>query len=290
MTLTSLWAGMRTRAIEEAGTPNRIVLIINDNGHDDLLHHILPDTSSTQTNLAKGRSNLYEVPDVGPMNINPDNLQPSSIRVGIRGDEAWKPEDFFVFGEDNGTPIPLALARKITKILSTDPADKDPDGGAARLSIPIRPVVRGNATTPIFGLLVLMLTGAKGTDSPVRLRIVTPSNEDKVLFVMPPSSLDDNSAQGKQFHQEANEASFYYVDPETGHLVVPFTKSELNASSITLSLQEADDWLPASFFVFGIDAREATLPVTIVPLVHIPVWNAGVLEGPTPVPVPLPLI
>jgi hypothetical protein len=221
------------------------------------------------------------------VNIDPNNFNRSSIRVGIRGEEAWIPEDFFVFGEEaDGSPRPLALARKINKILSTEPADMPVDD--ARLSIPIPLVTQGNPTTPIFGLLVLMLTDADGTDSRVQLRISTPDSL-KVVFEMPPPALPPNSAQGHQFHQEANEASFYYVEEETGQQVISFTKSELDGSSINLSLQEANDsWLPKSFFIFGIDTREeAGGIVRIVPLVYIPEWNQGPLVGPTTVTLPL---
>jgi hypothetical protein len=276
--------GMRTWAKDAAETDEPIVLIINDNGHDDPLHHTFQDTQ--QDDQERGRSKFYEVPDVGPMNIDPGNLQPSSIRVGIRGEEAWIHEDFFVFGEENGSPIPLALARKITKILSTEQSDGEEDD--SRLSIPIPPVILGNSTTSIFGLLVLMLTDADGTDSRVQLRIAT-TDSLKVVFEMPPPALPPESAQGNQFHQDANQASFYYVEEETGQQVIPFTKSELGGSSINLSLQEANDsWLPKSFFIFGIDTREeAAGLVRIIPLVHIPEWNQGPLEGPTTVTLPL---
>jgi hypothetical protein len=287
MALTSLWAGIRTWAREDAATDDNIVLIINENGHDDLLHYTFPDAEKT-TDLETGRSNLYEVPDVGSMNIDPTKLHPSSIRVGIRGTGNWRPEDFFVFGEENGTPTPLALARKINKTLST--VRKNSLDGEARLSIPIPPVILGNDMTPIHGLLVLMLTGANGTDSPVELRIRTSSSGFVVVFDMPAPITDPLSAQGKQKHQESNEASFYYVEEETGSQVIPFTKSDLNqsGSSITLRLLEADDWLPASFFVFGIDTREeAAGLVRIVPLVHIPVWDQGPLKSSIPMALPV---
>jgi hypothetical protein len=278
---------MRTWATDEAQTDSRIVLIINDNGRDDLLHYNFPEDTS-QDDQEKGISNLYEVDDQGLTNIDPGNLQPSSIRVGIRGDDSWALEDFFVFGEENGSPIPLALARKITKFLSTDQSDGD--GSGARLSIPIPPVILGNSTTPIFGLLVLMETDADGTDSRVQLRItITNPPSLAVVFDMPPPALPPESAQGNQFHQEANQASFYYVERETDHEVIPFTKGALDGSSIKLSLQEANDsWLPKSFFIFGIGTREEEGGlVHIVPLVHIPEWNQGPLVGPTTVTLPV---
>jgi hypothetical protein len=274
---------MRTWAKGDSGTNEKIVLIINDNGRDDLLHHNLPPRRSPQSDLKRGRSNLYEVPvPASPVNIFHQSLQPSSIRVGIRGGDTWRPEDFFVFGEDNGRPVPLALARTITKTLSTAHA-KTP------ISIPIPPVLVGHSTTDIVGLIVLMLTGAgpkDGTTGSVELRITkaptTPNAELIVDFDIPTSaksSPDPNSAQGKQFHLWRKEASFYYVGG--GDVVKPFKKTDLDVTkSITLHLQ-GDDWLPASFFIFGI-GREPEVPVTLVPLVHIPDWTLGKLTGGNP--------
>lgn len=286
MPLTRLWTGMRTWATNDAETESPIVLIINDNGQDDLLHYTFPDSS--QDDQERGRSNLYEVPVADPVTITPGNLQPSSIRVGIRGDDAWAAEDFFVFGEENGSPIPLALARTINKTLSANQSDAKNDD--ARLSIPIPPVILGDSKTDIFGLIVLMLTGADGTDSPVELRIkpAPPQAGFFVGFIMPTPSPDPNSAQGKQFHQKKDQASFYYVGEETGSEVSPFKKSGLDGSSITLRLQGADSWLPARFFIFGIGTRDPNeVPVTLVPLVHIPDWTLGKLEGAVEVTLPL---
>jgi hypothetical protein len=192
MPLTRLWAGMRTWAKGDSGTNEKIVLIINDNGRDDLLHHNLPPRRSPQSDLKRGRSNLYEVPvPASPVNIFHQSLQPSSIRVGIRGGDTWRPEDFFVFREDNGRPVPLALARTITKTLSTAHA-KTP------ISIPIPPVLVGHSTTDIVGLIVLMLTGAgpkDGTTGSVELRITKPPppptlNSSWILtYPRPPSPL-----------------------------------------------------------------------------------------------------
>jgi hypothetical protein len=73
---------------------------------------------------------------------------------------------------------------------------------------------------------------------------------------------------------QAGEPSFYYVEQETGNPILPFKQSDLGENLIVVSIQEAGySWLPASFSVFGIGTRDATSPVTIVPLVHIPVWT-----------------
>jgi hypothetical protein len=309
--ITRLWTGMRTWDIEDAGTPNPIVLIIHDNGQDDLLHHTLPPKNSPQSDLKRGRSNLYEVVLASPIDIfqgqggfQPGNLQPSSIRVGIRGGDAWQPEDIFVFGASGDAPVPLALARRITKKLSTQQKDDPNDPFGARISIPIPPVTVGHHEADIVGLIVLMLTGADGlkTGDSVELRIKKQGppgqapTDSLVDFDMPASAVASSapdSAQGEQFHQKRNEASFYYVG---GHdfLQPSFKKTDLDpgaqAGSITLQVQGDGSWQPASFFIFGI-GREPEVHGALIPLAHIPDWGQsgmGTLKGgksPTPLSV-----
>jgi len=262
------------------------VLIINDNGSADLLHYTFENTK--QDDQGRGKANLYEVPDVGPLDITP-NIIPGTpntlyIRVGIRGSDGWVPEDFFVFGEDNGSPIPLALATNIARVLSTDKSDDQDDN--ARLSIPIPLVNPGNPTTVINQLLVLMLTSGDGTNSPVQLRLKGPGGI-LVDFDMPPPSPQD-----KQDHQDANQANFYYVDVEEDG--TPFQKNTVSIpDAIQLRLQGSDSWLPERFFLFGLAKNREDPngpPVAIVPLVHIPDWSAtplGPLVSGTPISLPL---
>jgi hypothetical protein len=266
MALTRLWTGIRTRGDEANGTDSEIVLIINEDGRDDLIHHTFPDTQ--QEDLETGKANFYEVPLVD-VTIIPSTLAPSSIRVGIRGDDIWAPQDFFVFGEENNNPTPLALAKDIAKALSTDQRE-------GQLSIPIPKIGLGNSTSSINELLVLMLTSSDGTDSPIQLSLKN-ANNIFVLFTMPPFPPEGE----KQDHQDANQANFYYVPVTT---VVK--KDDLNApDSIQLILGGSDAWLPASFFLFGLVNRDG-VPVSIIPLVHLPDWNLGPLTPGAPMSLP----
>jgi hypothetical protein len=271
MPLTRLWTGMRTQNVTDGDTDARIVLIINENGVDRL-HHTFEDTA--QEDQETGKANLYEVLNIGPKNITPGNLTSSSIRVGIRGEDAWFPQDFFVWGEQNGAVIPLAIGMNLATVLSTDQGDNNGNG---RLSMPLPLVGLGSGTTTVRRLLALMVTSNVGTNSPVELRISGPTSI-LVDFDMPPPPPD-----ASQDNQDAGEANFYYAA-----VGVPFTKNSLNAQSIRLSLQGVDDWRPASFFLFGLD-KSAGKPDFIVPLVHLPSWNLGTLNSLTS-SVTLPLI
>jgi hypothetical protein len=276
MALTRLFVGFRTRTsanTPNAGTHGAPVIIINDNGSDVLHHAILGDTD--QEDLEEGQANLYEIPDVVSKDIKPQNLNASSIRVGIRdqlngegGEDGWAPEDAFVFGQDGSAPpegrvVPLALARSITKVLSTDPVDKSPDGEASRISIPIPPVTLGDAgTMQIHSLLALMVTGSDGTDDEVLLRI-NGSGAGSFETHMPTVPPADGSSQQQQ---EPGQANFYYFD--TGP---PFAKNAIG--SITLSVNGTDKWKLESFFLFGLDRESTntpTSPATMIPLVYLP--------------------
>jgi hypothetical protein len=81
---------------------------------------------------------------------------------------------------------------------------------------------------------------------------------------------------------EAGQANFY-----SAPVIVPFTKGSLDDTSITLRLRGRgpyvaqtglfDGWLPASFFLFGLDDA-AGRPESIVPLVHLPEWPHGIMQ------------
>jgi hypothetical protein len=61
-------------------------------------------------------------------------------------------------------------------------------------------------------------------------------------------------------------------------VIVPFSKGDLDDSSVTLRLKGLDIWEPASFFLFGLDTA-AGRPEAIVPLVHLPEWPFGFMEA-----------
>jgi hypothetical protein len=267
MALTRLWAGIRTRGEEDNGTDSRIVLIINnninDNGSVDLLHHTFKADTGLQQDLEDGHANLYEVPLPEPLNITytvPTDPKPY-IRVAIRGEDGWAPEDFLVFGEENASPIPMALAKDISEHLRTGEPIGDP------ISIPIPPIRKGGPAETITRLLVLMLTSEDGgtTNPGAEVRLLIKAPTIVALFEMPPPLPEG----AKQLHQKDGQANFYYTK-----VLEDFTKNDIpqnNSIELSLTGQASESWLPKSFFLFGIVDR-GDVPQALVPLVYIPDW------------------
>ena len=88
--LKTVWFGMLTDDSDDSGTDSSIVLIINvRGGRFDVLHRTFPDTE--QNDQEQGQANLYEIteddfepqPFVGST-VDPQDLNASSIRIGIR--------------------------------------------------------------------------------------------------------------------------------------------------------------------------------------------------------------
>ena len=251
-----VWAGMLTRNTNNSGTNSPIVLIVNEDG-TDRLHNTFSDTP--QEDQEQGQANIYEV-DVAANNITPENLNNSSIRVGIRGNDAWRPEHFVVWGEraTGGAILPLAIETDLTLQISTDRSE-------GNLSFPLRLAGLGNVGMRINRLLMLMTTANvrdAGTNSRVTLQISS-GGGIIVDFDLPDTPQDE---------QERGQANLYFVPVNT-----PFTKRGLNPSGISLTIGGTDAWMPASFFLFGLDDA-AGRPEALVPLVHIRNWNLGQLS------------
>lgn len=251
--LRRVWAGMLTKNTRDSGTDSRIVLIINQTGIERL-HHTFADTP--QRDQEQGQANLYEL-NVSGSNIVPQLLDHSSIRVGIRGDDLWRPEHFVVWGQRfvDGAIIPLAIETDLRDGISTDQ-------GEGNLSFPLRLVDLGSPNMRIRRLLMLMTTSNRdnaGTDSPIELQI-TSGGSLVVDFDIPNTPQDE---------QEKGQANLYFVPVPT-----PFTKNSLNDNSIRLRIKGDDAWLPDSFFLFGLDDATGR-PEYLVPLVHLRTWPYG---------------
>jgi len=254
--LDKIWIGIRTKDVEDAGTDSAIEILINDEGIDRLRH---PIGETSQDDLERGGGNLHEV-DVAGNNIVPENLTNSSIRVGIKGDDQWRPDDIFMWGRrlTGQEVIPLAVEMDITAKLSTD-IFFDPE---SITSIPLRRVSLGSRDLLINRLFMLMTTSTadeSGTDSTLTLRTFTTGLV--VDFEIPPSG--DTS----QEDLETSQANFYEVP-----VITPFTKASL--ARIQLEINGDDAWLPRSFFLFGLDDATGR-PESLVPLVHLPSWAFG---------------
>jgi hypothetical protein len=277
--LKTAWFGMLTDNSDDSGTDSSIVLIINvRGGRFDVLHRTFPDTA--QNDQEQGQANLYEITedDFEPQafvgsTVDPQDLNASSIRIGIRGDDMWRPKSVFIWGEQkDGLIVPLALNTElqgdvgIAGQLVSVTLSTDPDEG--KLSFAPSRVQLGSATTVIRRLLMLMTTADAdnaGTDDDIQLQITTSDGRLVVDHVFPDTSQDD---------LEQAQANLYYVP-----VSIPFTRAELNADSIRLSIKGDDAWLPARLFLFGLDEPEGGQPPEfVVPLVHLPDWSLGTLS------------
>lgn len=248
-----VWLGMLTRNTRYSGTNSRIVLIVNEDGNESL-HHTFPDTS--QDDQEQGEANLYEL-DVSAQTIERSNLDNSSVRVGIRGADLWRPEHVVLWGEQltGGAILPVGIETDIGAALSTDQKE-------GNISLPIRTLALGSDRMTINRLLMLMTTANikyAGTDSPVELQV----SVDGAIAV------DFEIPDTPQQEQERAQANLYFVPVNN-----PFTKGDLTNSSITLRIKGADMWTPRSFFLFGLDDASGR-PESMVPLVHEPKWPHG---------------
>jgi hypothetical protein len=277
MHLDRVWLAIRTKNIEDAGTGDALELLITDHGIDRLLATLGPADFRHPT---RGGATLYEL-HVAPHNIVPENLTDSSIRVGIRGDDQWQPEDLFVWGRrlTGGEGIPLAIETDITAKLSLEIGGTE--GVESVSSIPLRRVGLGDRAMEINRLFMLMetsLSDDSGTDDTITLRIFTiPSAGLVVDFDVPPGG--DTS----QEDLEQGDANFYEVP-----VITPFTQNSIAA--IRLEIKGDDAWLPRNFFLFGLDDATGR-PELLVPLVHLPEWEFGPMstgiDGVTQILLPL---
>jgi len=268
MLIDRLWLALLTRENEDAETDSSIRLSVNTNGFERL-NHTFPDTE--QSDEERGMANLYDL-DVTGDRIQTEQLTDSSIRLGINGDDAWRPQHAFVFAEGINVAgatetQAVALETDITTQLSTDPGEGPSDmplhlvghGSAAqeirRLFIFIRGV--GSDEPPDDGFGATAVPHEDVTDAPLEIQIVS-QGRVVVLFQITDTPQED---------LEFGEANFY-----TMPVMVPFTRAQLDAESITLRIMGMDDYQPLSLFIFGAD-RSAGRPASMVPLVSITNWK-----------------
>ena len=304
--IVDLYFAMLTRPGESAGTNSAVSLLISDQG-TDRLNQTFGGTS--QEDQEPGQANLYHLnlrSDVRARWIDSSTLVNGDIRVGVLGDDAWRPLKFFLWGVSQISPppgqriLPLAIETNVSTVLSTT------DTGAVP-SMSVRLVRTGSPTMLINELLLLVETtpesdpsvwsnlwhflrhgpsgrigdpgqppGSEGTDSPIELRIVA----DGGLVVQ--QRIGDTS----QDDLEAGQVNWYSVP-----VAVPFTRAAMGRDSVRLSIDGSDLWLPNSLFLFGFDRRESR-PTSVIPLVHLDSWDLGVLstdsrEGSAEVVLPL---
>jgi len=251
-TIDVLWLAHLNRNTGNAGSDSTINLTINVDGEDIV-------DRDFGSNVGDGEAYLNGWDQLDPP-FDSAVLTNSSVRIGVRGDDAWGPGEVLVFGQSlaepgSGVAVPLVMESGLTDLLSTDPSE-------GPLTVPLRRVEPGTSSTVIRRVLLLVYTQwsteDSGTDSAIQLEVF--AGENLILR----EEIDDTS----QSDLEKATANWYVMDAP-----VPFTRGEVQAGGrIVLSILGKDAWKPMVLFVFGLDTASGR-PNQIVTLVSLPVWG-----------------
>jgi hypothetical protein len=279
-TVDKIWVATLTKNEDDAGTDvGALNLTIDINGEDvadidfgfmsgsgPLSGGLGPDSGwldDGQAAISGGTDSDPGQPLPNPIDLS--LLTNSSIRLGIRDDDAWGPQQVLVFGQTQPqwTPsqiIALAMETDLAHWLSTDSSE-------GHLTMPLRLVGQGNsATTIIRKVMLLVYTGSGSnveTDSPIRLQITAGGAlvADQTVTDTPQDDLEQYTG------------NWYSMD-----VAVPFTKGDVVSNgNIRLSILGDDAWLPSQVYVFGLDTASGR-PSEVVTLVAIPKWDLGSLS------------
>lgn len=261
-----IWLATLTRNKSNAGSDTSgLNLIVNSDGVD-IFDGTLPFLRESGGNLgpdtgllARAQAGLSDRKLDSPIEIG--GLTNSSIRVGIRTDDAWGPEQLLVFGQSERSLLPLGMETDLKEWLSTQSSE-------GKLSVPVRLVGAGSSTTLIQRVMFLMSTGSgdSETDNAITFQIAV--NGALVL--------DETIGNTDQNDLEAYSANWHIRNA-----LPPFTRGDLIANGkIELSIQGDDLWRPTSLFVFGLDTPDGR-PNEVVLLVSIPEWTFRALSTDT---------
>jgi hypothetical protein len=273
--IEDVWLAALTKDEDDAGTKNRFNLTVNIDGSDVFRHDFLLGwnlSGQSGTGLRDGQAGLEEAKPPGP--FDSDKLTNSSVRVGLRGDDAWAPKHVMVIGraQPDFTPgrfVALAMETDIERWLSAD-SDEGP------LTMPVRRVGAGTSATVIRRVLLLIYTDGESdadTESDIKLQIAASGQ----------LMLD------KKITHDLDRVRAYWHFLEVER---PFTRADVaTKGAIHLSILGTDAWLPTTVFVFGLDTEDGR-PSEVVTLSAIPKWNLGWLstdasEGVPSVPLPI---
>ena len=273
--IEDVWLAALTKDEDDAGSGNRFNLTVNIDGrdvfrHDFILGWNLPGQGAN--GLRDGQAGMEEAQPSAP--FDSDKLTNSSVRVGLRGDDAWAPKHVMLIGRAQpdftpGRMLALAMETDIERWLSADSDE-------GRLTMPVRRVGAGTSNTVIRRVLLLVYTDRDSdvdTESDIRLQIAASGQ-----LVLDQKITHDF---------DRVRAYWHFLEVER-----PFTRADIvSKGSIHLSILGTDAWLPMTVFVFGLDTEEGR-PAEVVTLSAIPKWNLGWLstdasEGANSVPLPL---
>lgn len=251
------------------GLDGTLGLVINESGVDTLVwamgvyirgNEVLCADSRKSGLVSAGaaldQNNGTGAASYGQVDLNVGSLSDSSIRLETRRNDmgGWIPRDIIFWGEIDGIssiipPVgsyiePIALELGLSRTLNKS---------GFRSSMPLNRVYRGDGSTIIQHLLMVVTTKHgthAGTDSPIRLRIQSGTNQ-LVNWTMRDTSQPD---------LERNKANLYLIPVERN-----FTFNELDNRSITLEILGTDMWEPLSIVLFGLDRSRGRVD-RVVPL------------------------
>lgn len=254
-----LYLAALTRDLDDAGSPDQLSITINVDGIDVAVAEFLAEHSEAQGYLQHA---------VAIVSFYSESLTNSSVRIGNRGDDAWAPQAILLFAvTDGGVVIPIAMETDLTQWLSSD-------GNEGALTLPLRLVGRGDSSTLIHRVLLLVHTADRddaGTDSPVRLQVVDLNGQLRMSELITNTQTDT-----PQDDLERGVSNWYCLPVRT-----PFTQREIDSAGsigrIELEILGEDAWRPESLFLFGLDTL-AGRPTKLVPLVSKRTWQSGVLS------------
>jgi hypothetical protein len=223
--------------------------------------------------LRRGEAGYQESAMMPP--FDSDGLTNSSIRLGIRGDDAWAPQHILLIAKtepafDPGRNFALAIETDLTSKLSSD----DSEG---HLTMRLRLAGAGTSTTVIRRVLLLFFTDDENnadTDNDIHLQIVAGG-----AIVL------SHKIRGG-FGRQSGRGYWNFLD-----VGAAFTRDDIVPNGITLRILGHDAWLPGGMFMFGLDT-DSGRPNEMVTLVSLPAWDLGwmstnVQEGKPSVPLPL---
>ena len=204
--------------------------------------------------------------DVSSVALDSDKLNAGSVRLAIRGNDAWVSEDIAVWGELRGQlTAPLAMNLNFPSTISADPDD---DTQNAPVSIPLRQSMLARGTDTITHFFVAIETAdtenAGTKDTP---ELVIESEGSSY------SNYDNNSNTVPPFLTGRGQQSFS-SGIGFGTLGEPLTRERILA--VKLRAKSRDLWIARRLFVFGCAWRNGTFgPGSnfMVPIVYIIDWQ-----------------
>ena len=252
----TLFLAVLTKDEDDAGSSDTLNLTVNVAGEDILDRDFDPDLDDATAQVMWG-SDL-------PTPFDSNGLTNSSIRLGIRDDDACGLQEVLLFGRAEpdfqpGRIIALAMESDVQHWLSTDSSE-------GNLTMPLRLVSPGSSATVIRRVLMLVdtvwsgLFGDTGTDSPIELEVRAGGN------VVLKQEIDDTA----QDDLEKGTTNWYVFDA-----AVPFTRADVLANGgITLRILGSDKWRPGPLFLFGLDTATGR-PNEVVNLNAEPMRDLG---------------